>query len=297
MKKFLSALKIFAGIFLGCMALLVIVGFVEAYVLMHPQRILTAGGTLLEKHIVFQALDLVTDDGVHLATWYTPPKPALSGVEGNGSLVLLAHGHGDNRPEWMYVMFVKAGYGVLAWDARAHGSSGGDFSTLGYQEVLDVKAALDFAKKQPEVKHIGGWGGSMGAATLIRAAAQFPEIEALAVDSPYVSLDEQVDYLVPYPLANPLAKFLLRLKLGVDLNDGSPGALIGKISPRPVYLIEGDGDRVTPPDAAQELYNAAGEPRWLWTEKDVTHMAMYLDNPRKYERRVVGFFDEYLLGK
>jgi fermentation-respiration switch protein FrsA (DUF1100 family) len=288
-RKFLSALKVFAGIALGFAGLLILVGFIEAYVLTHPQRIIAPGTTLIEKHIQFQSFDLVTDDGIRLSAWYTPPK--------NGALIMLTHGYGDNRPEWMYVMFAKAGYGVLAWDARAHGSSGGDISTLGYNEVLDVKAALDFAKTQPEIKRIGAWGDSMGAATIIRAAAEFPQIEALVVDSSYVSLDKEVDFLVPYPLVNPLAKFLLSRKLGVDLNDASPGALIGKISPRAVYLIQGGGDEVAPPDSAEQLYNAAGDPRFLWFEPDVPHVAMYLDNPRKYERRVVGFFDEYLLGR
>ena len=61
---------------------------------------------------------------------------------------------------------------MLAWDFRAHGKSGGEFSSLGYYEVRDVKAALDYALAQPDVKHIGAWGGSMGAVTMIRAAAQ-----------------------------------------------------------------------------------------------------------------------------
>ena len=72
---------------------------------------------------------------------------------------------------------------------------------------------------------------------------------------------------------------------------------IVKISPRPVYIIQGTGDKVVPPNTAEQLFNAANEPRYLWTEYDVIHLGMYLSNPRKYERRVVGFFDEYLLGK
>lgn len=86
-------------------------------------------------------------------------------------------------------MLAREEYGVLAWDARAHGESDGEISTLGYKEVLDVKAALDFALAQPEIKHVGAWGGSIGGATMIRAAAEFPQIEALVVDSSFSSVD------------------------------------------------------------------------------------------------------------
>jgi hypothetical protein len=31
--------------------------------------------------------------------------------------------------------------------------------------------------------------------------------------------------------------------------------------------------------------------------ENVRHLMVHGDNPRKYERRIVGFFDEWLLGK
>lgn len=277
-------LKIAGRIIFGAGILLLILGLIGLYDVLHPPRIVPPGYTLIEKRIRFQQVDLYTEDGIRLTAWYTPPK--------NGTVILLAHGYGDNRPEWMYAMLAREEYGVLAWDARAHGESGGEISTLGYKEVLDVKAALDFALAQPEIKHIGAWGGSMGGATMIRAAAEFPQIEALIVDSSFSSVDAEIDFLAPYPLVNPMAKFLLGISLGVDLNDTSPAALIHKISPRPVYIIQGAKDAVASPDSAGKLFNAAGNPRYLWVEEDVVHLGMFRDNPRKYQRRVIGFFDE-----
>ncbi|MDO9303349.1 MAG: alpha/beta hydrolase [Anaerolineales bacterium] len=256
---------------------------------LHPPRIIPPGTTLVERKVKFQEVDLLTEDGIRLSAWYTPPK--------NGTVILLAHGYGDNRPEWVHVFLAKADYGVLAWDARAHGESDGEISTVGYFEVMDVKAGLDYVSTQPDIKHIGAWGGSMGGATMIRAAAQFPQIEALVVDSPYSSLDDEFDYLVPYPFINLLVKFFAEIQTGLDINTLRPVDEIAKISPRPVYIIQGAGDKVVPAGTAEQLFNAAGEPRFLWTEENVIHLGMYLDNPRKYERRVTGFFDEYLLGK
>jgi fermentation-respiration switch protein FrsA (DUF1100 family) len=67
------------------------------------------------------------------------------------------------------------------------------------------------------------------------------------------------------------------------------------ISPRPVFLIQGLRDRMVPLDSAQRLYNAAGEPRRMWLEPDVPHLNMYAYYKTRYTKRVIKFFDEYLL--
>ena len=274
---------------LALTVLVILAGFVEVNHALHPPRIIPPGNTLRKYKVLYQSVDLITEDGVRLSTWYTPPK--------NGVVILLAHGYGDNLPEWVYEMLTKKDYGVLAWDARAHGESDGEISTIGYLEVLDVKAALDYALAQPNVEHIGAWGGSMGAATLIRATAQFPQIEALFVDSSFDSLDDEFDFLVPYPFINPLAKFIAKIETGISLDEVSPLAEIGKISPRPVYIVHSTADIVAPPDAGEKLFNAAHEPRFLWLEENAPHLAIYLNNPRRYQRRLVDFFDEWLVGK
>ncbi len=268
--------------------LTVLVGFAEVNNTLHPPRIIPPGNTLRKYKIPYQNLDLITEDGIRLSAWYTPPR--------NGAVILLAHGYGDNRPEWVYELLAKKGYGILAWDARAHGESGGDISTIGYLEVLDVKAALDYVLTQPDVKHIGAWGGSMGGATIIRAAANLPEIEAVFIDSSFASLDDEFDYLVPYPVINPLAKFIAQVETGIQLNEVNPLNDIIKISPRPVYIVQGAKDTVAPPDSGEKLFKAANEPRYLWVDESALHLSIYLDNPRRYQRRLLGFFNEWLLG-
>jgi uncharacterized protein len=283
-----SILKITVAVILGLTALTLMAGYAEVDNILRPPRNIPQGKTLRKYNILYQNVELVTEDGVHLAAWYTPPK--------KGAVILVAHGFGDQRPEWVYEMLARKGYGVLAWDARAHGESGGEISTVGYLEVLDVKAALDYSLAQPEVKHIGGWGGSMGAATLIRAAAEYPEIEALFVDSSFVSMQDEFDYLVPYPILNPLAKFLAEVRTGISLNDVSPVNVIARISPRPVYIVHSRADKVAPPDAGQALYEAAREPKFLWLEDGIPHQQIFLSNPQRYKKRLIGFFDEWLLG-
>lgn len=282
-------LKTIAWFLFSILTIFISLGLYGLYDVMHPPRKIPPGTTLREQNIQFQRIDLKTEDGISLAAWYTPPK--------NGVVVLLAHGYGDNRPEWVYAFLVKADFGVLAWDARAHGESSGEVSTLGYREVLDVKAALDFSLKQDGVTHVAGWGGSMGGATMIRATAEYPQIEALVVDSAFSSLEAEVDFLAPYTILNPLAKIFMAIGLGVDLDAVSPAAVIGKISPRPIYIIHGLKDTVASPEAAQTLFDAANEPKTLWLQEDAIHLGIHMQNPGRYQRRVIRFFEEFLLLK
>jgi fermentation-respiration switch protein FrsA (DUF1100 family) len=256
---------------------------------LHPARQTASEDLLRANGIDFQAVELVTEDNVRLSAWYTPSK--------NGAVILVAHGYGDKRIEDYHVLFASHGYGVIAWDFRAHGESEGDFSSLGYYEVLDAKAALDFALAQPGVEHVGAWGGSMGAVTMIRATAQYPKIEALVADSPFATLEEEMDLRVPFPILRALIRFFAERQSGVTVDSVRPVEDIARISPRPVFLIQGMGDGMVPLDSAQRLYEAAGEPRQLWTENDVPHLNMYAYYRMRYTKRVIKFFDEYLLGK
>jgi uncharacterized protein len=256
---------------------------------LHPARQTASGELLRANGIDFREIELVTEDHVRLSAWYTPPQ--------NGAVILVAHGYGDKRTEPYYALFASHGYGVLAWDFRAHGNSGGEFSSLGYYEVLDAKAALDFVLAQPGVEHAGAWGGSMGAVTMIRASAQYPEIEALVADSPFVTLEEEMDLRVPFPVMRWLIRFFAERESGVSVSSVRPVDDIVRISPRPVFLIQGMGDGMVPLDSAERLYDAAGEPRQLWTEKDVPHLNMYAFYKTRYAKRVIKFFDEYLLEK
>lgn len=256
---------------------------------LHPPR-QTASGVLLQANgIEFQEVELTTEDNVKLAAWYTPPK--------NGAVILVAHGYGGARTEHYHALFASHGYGVIAWDFRAHGKSGGEFSSLGYYEALDAKAALDFVLAQRGVEHIGAWGGSMGAVTMIRAAARYPEIEALVADSPFVTLEEEMNLRVPFPVMRSLIRFFAERETDVMVDLVRPVDDIVRISPRPVFLIQGMGDGMIPLDSAQRLYDAASEPRQLWTENDVPHLNMYAYYETRYTKRVINFFDEYLLTK
>jgi fermentation-respiration switch protein FrsA (DUF1100 family) len=276
-------------VILGFLVLVVNLSYKQTQSYLHPARQHPTGEFLRANDIQYENIDLITGDGLKLAAWYTPPK--------NGIVILVAHGHAAARLEDIYTVFASHGYGVLAWDFRAHGDSEGDFTSLGYYEVLDVKAALDYALAQPGVKHIGGWGGSMGAVTMIRSAAKYSEIEAIVADSSFPTLVDELDLRVPFPVIRPLIRFFAEQQTALDLNDVRPVDDVAFISPRPVFIIQGMQDGAIPANSAQRIYDAAGEPKQLWTELDAGHLGMYSVHPDEYTEKVIGFFDQHLAGK
>lgn len=257
--------------------------------ILHPHTPVPTGELLVTEEILFEDVTLTTKDGLELSAWYTPPQ--------NGTVILIAHGYNDNRPESIYAMFVEHGYGALAWDFRSHGGSEGELSTLGYYERMDVEAALDFALTQEGVEHIGAWGGSMGAATLILATAEHPEIEALVADSAYPTLEDVLRLNMPVRLFQPFVLFWGEYYSSAEIDDVNPELVIGQISPRPVFVIDGWEGGAIEMNAPYRLYESANEPKEVWVEDDVPHLGMFANNPQRYENKIIGFFDAWLLNK
>jgi fermentation-respiration switch protein FrsA (DUF1100 family) len=252
----------------------------------HPARNIPTGAWLGENDILYQEIELTTADGIDLAAWYTPT--------GNGSVILVAHGYNASRPEDIYVMLAQHGYGVLAWDFRAHGQSGGETCSLGYFEQLDAEAALAYALNQPDVEHIGAWGGSMGAATMILSAAKHPEIEAVVSDSAFPALEDVIKLNTPIGIMQPFVLFFAEKQSGLELDQVRPLDAIAKISPRAVFVIDGWEGSAVAMNSPHRLFDAAEEPKQLWSVDGVPHLGMYANDPLEYETRVISFFDTYL---
>jgi uncharacterized protein len=254
----------------------------------HPARSLrSTGDTPTRLGVSYQETVLTTTDGLKLAAWYTPPQ--------NGVVILVAHGYADKRSARLHALFARNKYGVLSWDFRAHGESEGNLCALGYYETRDVEAALDFALSQPEVKRVGAWGGSMGGVATILAAAHRPEIEAVVADSAFSTLEGELAVRVPYVVMRPFIRFFTERETGVSIQKVRPVDQIGRISPRPVLIVQGLADKAIPLDSGQRLYDAAGEPRILWEENGVDHVAMFSARPAEYEERVISFLNGALL--
>ncbi len=232
--------------------------------------------------VAYTDVVLQTADGLRLSGWYTPPH--------HGRVILALHGNSTARHCSTFVRFAQAGFGVLAFDFRAHGLSEGERCTLGLQELLDAEAALAWLHARPEVTAIGVWGSSMGAVTAIRLAARHPEVLAVVADSAFPTL-ESVLQRGPHPrLTALLMRWLVAAELGSQWAALRPVDEIERIAPRPIFIIQGGDDELLPRNAAQTLYAAAGEPRRLWIEPGMRHTELRRRQPERYWSEVTHFF-------
>lgn len=130
---------------------------------------------------------LTTKDSIKLEAWYT----TADSVKGT---VLLFHGHGGlksgNNAE--AEAFRKMGYNTFQIDFRAHGNSGGNTCTIGYNEAEDVKLAYDYIKSKGE-NNIVLWGISMGAATITKAVHDYSlQPNKIILEMPFGTIEDAV---------------------------------------------------------------------------------------------------------
>jgi fermentation-respiration switch protein FrsA (DUF1100 family) len=267
----------------------------QVEVFLHPPRLLPDQSPG-DQGVAYRDVSFAATDGLALRGWYLPSQ--------NGAAVIVGHGFGGHRALAPAVLLAWHGYGVLAFDWRAHGASDGDLSTLGYHEVRDVAGGLAWLQAQPEVDRgrIGMLGESMGAVIAIRAAAQMADIRAVVAVSPYPTAEEALRNvwrgtgLPAFPFV-PLQIAISQWRTGLDLDDLDSLAHVAAISPRPILILAGGQDPIIGPNAGQRFYAAAGEPKALWFEPSLGHLNFLDVYPAEYERRVVGFFDRALLGE
>lgn len=80
------------------------------------------------------------------------------------------------------------------------------------------------------------------------------------------------------------------------LSDIAPVEKIGQISPRPILIMQGSNDERINTESGKRLFSAAGEPKQYWHEPSAAHVAIYRTAPQDYEKHVINFFNQYLLG-
>jgi alpha-beta hydrolase superfamily lysophospholipase len=113
--------------------------------------------------VAYENVSFTTSDGLELEGWYVPSK--------NGAAVIAFPGRkGPQKPTRM---LARHGYGVLLFDRRGEGRSEGEPNSWGWGGDTDIKAAIAFLQRRPDVERgrIGGIGLSVGGEMMLEAAA------------------------------------------------------------------------------------------------------------------------------
>jgi len=254
-------------------------------------------------------------DQVQLRGWYIP------GVLPDGNLtsqrtIIMVHGTRTNRTDKKAGLLnlsgalARHGFAILAFDMRGAGESPPAPLSLGYFEQRDVLGAVDFLRSGPipypdlgRTRIIGGWGVSMGAATLLMATAQEPAIRAAVSDSAYAAIIPVLEREVPkgghLPLMfTPGALFAARVLYGINFYAVRPEDIVANIAPRPILFIHGTGDTYVPLSNMDALAAAARTAPdanvQTWLVPGAAHAQSFDTEGAVYVDRVVTFYNAAL---
>lgn len=239
--------------------------------------------------------EIISEDDFKLKADYFSPE------KNSHRWAILVHGYGrDRKFAFDYAeKYLQHGYNVLIPDLRASGESEGIYITMGNFESHDIFLwAKKIVKKDAQAKIIFH-GVSMGAATVLMAAALEPKnLVAVVEDCGYTSAYEmfssqlkKIFNLPEYPVM-PLADLVCKIKTGAKISDAAPINFVGKIKV-PIFFIHGDADKLVPYSMMKELFDAATSKKEFWTVEGAGHAEAKIQNPEKYFNRIFSFIDKY----
>ena len=214
-----------------------------------------------------KARTLVTDDGVPIDAAHLPGDPELA--------IVMAHGFtlSWQRPAvWRVATQLNRSAGVVTFDFRGHGRSGG-LSTMGDREIRDLAVAVGYARELG-YRRVAAVGFSMGASVVVRYAGLVGGLDAaVSVSGPgrwYYRGTlpmRRVHWAVERRPGRLITRTWLKTRVSPvrwDPVPVSPAEAASKIAPTPFLIVHGDQDLYFPLDHAHQLYDAACEPKELW---------------------------------
>ncbi|MFG2633971.1 alpha/beta hydrolase family protein [Streptomyces sp. NPDC048362] len=227
-------------------------------------------------------------DGIPIDSVYDPGAvvyeslPDTSRPACGDPVFVIAHGFtGDvDRPHVRRVAGVLRGHGaVVTFSFRGHGRSGGR-STVGNKEVLDLAAAVEWARGLGHARVVTV-GFSMGGSVVLRHAALHPgTVDAVvSVSAPArwyyrgTAPMRRLHWLITRPEGRLVGRYGLRTR--IHHRDWDPVPLspteAAAIAPTPLLIVHGDRDGYFPLDPPRMLAEAAGDHGELWVEPGMGH--------------------------
>ncbi len=260
--------------------------FVVERLVYHPRR-WDVGPPPSTRGWAYQDVAFRDRAGLTLRGWWIP---------GTGDLtIVMAHGWTSSRrqPYDDSAYLHAAGYNLLIFDFRGHGRSDGSYTTIGWAEPDDLRAAVDYARSRSRGP-LAVIGYSMGAVAALEEAAADPRVGVVVADSPFADLASEQRYafenqtrLPVVPFATPL-ELMARLDLGYDPARVRPVEAAGHLR-QPMLVIVGASDTVVPPAQGYAVFHAAHGPKQLLAVPGADHVGAYDRDPTTYARVVLGF--------
>ena len=250
-----------------------------------------------------ERVTLLTSDGLELAAyWVHVVEPAavvvfVSGTHGPSVTAFFGHA----------AMLAEEGYASLLVELRARGESEGERIGLGYEEVLDLQAAVAHVQARPAYAEVPivAYGLSLGGATAINAAGVTPAIDGVVSLSAFSSWsDVFVDSMgLPEPFASVQRAFVelyLGFVYGFDRRELVPRRQIERLGSRPALLIHSRDDSQVPFASFERLVARAPARVETWVRDGDAHLIVadgsFLrpEEDVEYAEVVLGFLRRHL---
>jgi uncharacterized protein len=269
-------------------ALVVLFPLSIAYVVTHTARAVVPVPRLGAPH---EEVSFVTSDGLRLEGWYVPSR--------NRAAVIAFPGRTSSQKQTR--MLVRHGYGVLLFDRRGEGESDGDPNAFGWAGERDVRGAVAFLQRRPDVDRgrIGGIGLSVGGEMMLEAAAESDGLRAVVSEGAGARSIRE-DRLLDGAWMQMPTSAVITGATALFANTMPPASLedlVPRIAPRAVFFVYGEKGQSTEDELNSTYYAAAGEPKAIWEVPEAGHIGGITARPRLYERQVVAFFDRALLAR
>lgn len=243
----------------------------------------------------WEAVRFYTVDSISLAAWYAPSQ--------NGQTIVVMHGFAANRSQVLEVsqMLRDQGFGVFTYDTRAHGESGGKEIGYGEKEVEDLRAAMDWLERRPEVdiSRVGVYGFSLGGFIAAREAVSDKRISALVLAGTPSSIFELAEDESGGGLKGYLDASLRQLAVKIAGRDryehsGYEAVKAFGETKRPILFITGAKDEVVPMARTQKLFEAALDPKAIAIFETAGHGDYSKADAQRFQKLVVNHFKRSL---
>jgi pimeloyl-ACP methyl ester carboxylesterase len=259
----------------------------------HLQRLSPGDLGLAFEEQTFIVRDNRTSQTLNIASWWIPAAVPSE------KCALLIHGYADAKVgsiAWA-PLFHNLNFNILAIDLRAHGDSGGKFSTGGFFERDDVSQVIDqLLNLHPnQTRQLILFGISLGAAVACAVAADRQDISAVILESPYADYEKAVaaqTRLVGMPTG-------LLLRAAIAIAQWISGAKFSSVRTTdlltklkcPTMAVVGCDDELLAAADFKSLEAAIGPSSVFWPIENAGHLQAFALDPMEYERRVHEFMN------
>ena len=271
--QWLRRLGLLAVVMIGLGIVAHRMAILDKFLIYFPERELYV--TPADVGLEYSDVYLTTADGLRIHAWHIPGE--------SDTTLLWMHGNAGNiahRVDNIAVLNRQTGLGVLIVDYRGYGLSDGSPSENGL--YLDAEAAFDHLVTElglDPARDIVLFGRSLGVGVAAEMATRH-EVRCVILESGFTSIMGMARATRPDWLAHALVPLI-----SARYDTLSKVARIQS----PVMIVHGDRDEIVPFQMAEQLFEAASEPKRFHAVRGATHNDVYERGGAAYFRALREF--------